>query len=368
MRGNILIHSNYHPENHGGIEYVVSELIAVARGMDFSVTCFYGGLDSKRHIDMNKVKHIQRRIFFKVKGLCFLSLGNIFFYRAARESNIIIFQEPYPYLWPSLFLLRLMKKGNIVLLAHADPVAPPIIKKLYSIVRSIVFNGTKLVATSPQLLDKLKISTKYSEVIPLGIDKSFDEESHLTTNSNQKNSYVLYFGRLAEYKGIEYLLESIKNLPEIEFVIAGNGPLSRLVSEFIRDNKLNNIEFINESVSDKRKVDLIRNCAFLVFPSTTENEAFGIVQLEAMRESKAIVNTLLNNGVNFVAPHDVCAVTCQPKNHIALAQAISLLWNDVELRARLSVNSRDRFLAFFTNYRFREAWSNLLQGLANKPL
>ena len=361
MKNTILIHSNYHPRNQGGIEYVVSQLIAICQNVGFEVSCFYGGENSINYTDQNQVHHIQRGILLKIKGACLLSFGNLSFFYAALKSKVIIFQEPYPFLWPSLLLLRLFKKRNIIVLVHADPAASPVIKRIYSIVRTFIFKDFILVATSPQLLKKIGFSGKHAEIIPLGIDASLNEKP---SDYRTENSYVLYFGRLAEYKGIEYLLGAAQSLPHISFVIAGDGPLAPKVNDLIKSGDIKNIKFVNELISESNKIELIENCLFLAFPSTTENEAFGIVQLEAMRASKAIVNTDLGNGVNFVAPHNICAITCRPKDVKDLSEAINSLWSDKELLMRLSVNSRERFLKMFTNDRFRESWVHLIQKIS----
>lgn len=47
----------------------------------------------------------------------------------------------------------------------------------------------------------------------------------------EKGDYVLYFGRLSEEKGIDRLLDACRLAPEIPFVIAGRGPLARLLEE-----------------------------------------------------------------------------------------------------------------------------------------
>ena len=360
MKNKILIHSNYHPNNQGGIEHVVSQLIAICQNMGFEVSCFYGGENNINQTDENQIRHIQRRILMKIKGACLLSLGNLSFFYAALTSKVVIFQEPYPFLWPSLLLLRLFRKSNVIILVHADPAASAIIKRVYNIVRSFIFKDFNLVATSPQLLKKIRCSGRLTEIIPLGVDASLNEKP---SDRRAESSYVLYFGRLAEYKGIEYLLGAAQSLPHISFVIAGDGPLAPKVNDFIKSRNIENIKFFNELISESDKIELIQNCLFLVFPSTSENEAFGIVQLEAMRASKAIVNTDLGNGVNFVAPHNICAITCRPKDVEALSAAINTLWSDKELLMRLSVNSRERFLNMFTNDRFRESWVHLIQKI-----
>jgi glycosyltransferase involved in cell wall biosynthesis len=219
------------------------------------------------------------------------------------------------------------------------------------------------VTTSPQLLSSLDlIKFKSSNIIPLGIPYQDIRQPACIV----EKSYALYFGRLADYKGIDYLLDAIKALPHISFVIAGQGPLSTLVCEFIARHNLTNVRFINEQISEEQKIALIRGCSFLIFPSTTKNEAFGIVQLEAMREGKPIVNTMLDNGVNFVAPDGLCAISCPPKDSASLSIAINSIWTDNSLRSVLSDSARRRFEENFTSDKFADLWSRLLNNIAGR--
>lgn len=353
----VLIHSNYAPTNYGGIEQVVLQLIKINVDRGFEVACFFGGDSNGVDCISNLVTHIKRKIHFKKNGACLLSLGNIKFILHAIKARFVIFQEPYPSLWPALLFLQWFTRTEIIILVHADPEASLTIKHLYSMLRRIILTKAHVVTTSPQLMSKIGlVNCKSSNVIPLGIP---EHNLQRDTRLGEK-SYVLYFGRLADYKGLDYLLESIKALPHIPFVIAGQGPLSSVIAEFINRNSLSNVRFINEYITDQRKFDLIRNCYFLVFPSTTQNEAFGIVQLEAMRECKPIVNTLLNNGVNFVAPDGLCAISCPPRDSLALTKSINLLWTDNSLHTSLSAAARSRFEEKFTEGTFVASWLKLI--------
>ncbi|MEG0229444.1 MAG: glycosyltransferase family 1 protein, partial [Oscillospiraceae bacterium] len=46
--------------------------------------------------------------------------------------------------------------------------------------------------------------------------------------STEKKDYILYFGRFSEEKGISTLLQVCKQLPDIQFVFAGTGPLESI--------------------------------------------------------------------------------------------------------------------------------------------
>jgi rhamnosyl/mannosyltransferase len=83
-------------------------------------------------------------------------------------------------------------------------------------------------------------------------------------------------------------------------------------------------------------------CDVFVLPSIGSNEAFGIVQLEAMAAGKPVVNTALDSGVTLACPPDVAALTVPPRDSAALAGAISRLLADPALRARLGEAGRAR--------------------------
>jgi rhamnosyl/mannosyltransferase len=357
----IFIHSNYHPDNFGGIEKVASEIIKLSIEIDSDVICYFGDVENT-DTNINRVQYIGRKILFKLFGAPFLSLGNTFFLLKARSSRLIIFQEPNPSLWPAIFFLRYFFKIPTIVLVHANPVSRPLIMKAYSKIRSMVFAGAACIATSPNLLRKVSSpSFLLNKCIPLSISDTanLQEKDFFTLPSR----FALYIGRLAEYKGLMYLLDAAKLAPDINFVIAGRGPLSKYIVEKINNSTVNNILFINKFVTEPEKSFLIKRAEFLIFPSTSENEAFGLVQLEAMRERKAIINTWLDSGVNYVAPNEICALTVPRRSIEELLAAIRKLWLDRVLSHTLGVQGRLRYLENFSEEKFQKSWLSLIREM-----
>ncbi len=101
----------------------------------------------------------------------------------------------------------------------------------------------------------------------------------------------VYIGRLVFYKNIEVAIEAIsiakKKFPEINLVIAGDGPhrknLERLVNDLCVQQ---NVKFAGY-VSDQEKEKILANSQALVFPSLCEG--FGIVVLEAFSQKKPVL-------------------------------------------------------------------------------
>ena len=120
------------------------------------------------------------------------------------------------------------------------------------------------------------------------------EEVEMKQSWSRKNK-ILFFGRVHEVKGINYLIEAASylkdNLDGYTIVIAGPGDVS-----YINELKmlaqglgvLNMIEFVGPVYgNDKWKV--YRNADLMVLPSHTEN--FGIVVPEALASGTPVITT-----------------------------------------------------------------------------
>ena len=103
--------------------------------------------------------------------------------------------------------------------------------------------------------------------------------------------------------------------------------------------------FLLGKVSDETKEEYFIKSDIFLFPSISKSEAFGIVQLEAMSYGLPIINTKLDNGVNYLVPEDV-GITVNIKNSENLKNAINNLKNNNNLFFQKSINSTNRFQQF----------------------
>lgn len=88
----------------------------------------------------------------------------------------------------------------------------------------------------------------------------------------KKKDYVLYFGRFSEEKGIGTLIQAAKELPDIQFIFAGTGPLE---SEINGVANIKNVGFQKGDALEK----LIREAKFSVYPSEWyENCPFSVME------------------------------------------------------------------------------------------
>ncbi len=259
------------------------------------------------------------------------------------KYDVIYLHHPYPY---GTLLSLFINNGIQIIYYHADIVKQ---KKamliFYPILRATLRRAKVVLTSSPSLLEKSQILKKYVDkvrVIPIWLDCEINQpkiELSETLNYEQEK-YFLFLGRLAEYKGLHVLVQAIKQSSDkYNFIIVGQGEMSEEICSLA---DLNNVTILNRHVTEVEKNTLLENAYCLLFPSITSNEAFGIIQLEAMRYGVPIINTDLDSGVPWVARHNQEALTIKANSADELTRAIKMIYEDCDLRQKLSVGCVSR--------------------------
>lgn len=92
---------------------------------------------------------------------------------------------------------------------------------------------------------------------------------HFNAKSNVNGQYVLYFGRLSYYKGIDILINAFDNLwvnyPNLKLVIAGK-PHGSYQIDLLSGNRKNNIIYFQGYVKTDELQTLIKHALFVVCP------------------------------------------------------------------------------------------------------
>ena len=144
----------------------------------------------------------------------------------------------------------------------------------------------------------------------------------LTRSDAEQPRHIVALGRLVGYKGYDVLVRAMQTIDGYATII-GEGPLlAELQQLAIRLGVSDRIRFAGRLTRSEIK-QLFCSAQVFAFPSVTEAEAFGIVQIEAMAAGLPIVNTQLATTVPLVARHDTEALTVPPNDPHALSQALS---------------------------------------------
>jgi spore coat protein SA len=110
------------------------------------------------------------------------------------------------------------------------------------------------------------------------------------------NKVLLYVGRLVEIKGVHHILEAMPELikadPSIRLIIAGSPSEHKIYSDYLRNLAEGVKDFVvfTSFIPNDKVHELFQISDLLVVPSA-KNEAFGLVNLEAMSTGTPVIAT-----------------------------------------------------------------------------
>ena len=157
---------------------------------------------------------------------------------------------------------------------------------------------------------------------------------------------LLFVGRLRYYKGLDYLIRALPEIPA-RLAVVGVGPMEAEWKALAEANGVSDRIAWLEEAPDADLPALYHLADLFVLPASHSSEAFGLVQVEAMAAGVPVVCTELGTGTSYVNQDGVTGRVVPPRNPAALAAAISELLADPEKRAAMSAAARARVEAEF---------------------
>lgn len=236
-----------------------------------------------------------------------------------------------------------------------DSIRGKIVGKIFNLSNSYLFKGAEsvLVNAEPVLQEALKIGAPDVKLdvklIRTPIASKFIREEPAPYRGELQK--ILFAGRLAKEKNIEALLEVARLMPELEFNIAGDGPLRELVQAAVENlPNLNYLGWLSRSALQQTIDD---NDA-LVLPS--HFETFGTVALEAMARGRLVV----------VSPG--CGISLWPSLRQGLkvideSEGLQGAFTELLLESpqcRIGMAKQARDAAMQLNYSVVENWTQIL--------
>lgn len=271
-----------------------------------------------------------------------------------KEYDVIHVHLPDPMHIFALFVLR--PKKPIIVHWHSDIVKQKYLKNLFLPFQYwILKRADKIITTSENYMLSSKDIRSFRHkcvAIPSGLNPErllVDDKIYNTLLSKYKNKKIIYsFGRMTEYKGFEYLIEAVQYLPDDYIVIiAGGGDFSKY-KELVKKYKLIDKVIFVGRIDDREVGAYYKIADIFVLPSISRNEAFGLVQCEAMYFGKPIISTdIPGSGVSFVNKNNETGFIVPIKDAKAISEKIIVLLNNKEIYNKFSTNSKKRFHKYF---------------------
>ncbi len=277
---------------------------------------------------------------------------------AWKRADVIHVHHPHP-LADLACLLRAWRTP-VVVTQHADSgraVYRPAARLVLRRAAAVVVPSRAHLALSTELAGhESKV-----EVIPFGIDQARWEM--VPPPPPGAPPRAIFIGRLVPYKGLDFLLRALERVPELRLDIVGSGPQAPRLRTLAQALAITDrVRWYGEYPDE----DLPRRMAdadFLVLPSVTVEEMFGLVVLEAMAAGRPVITTAVPSAVREVNVPGVTGLEVPLRDVAALAQALETMSRDAQLRQRMGEAGRQRVLERFTQSAMAEKHVELYERI-----
>ncbi len=366
------IYKDYFPVV-GGIENHIKMLAEAQAARGHAVSVLVTSRDHRTHIEtINGV-----RVIFAARLATVLSapISPALFALLRRETpDIAHLHFPYPFGEIANYFCG--RARRTIVTYHSDIIRQRITRALYRPLMTRVFARVdRIIATSPNYIASSPVLARWKDkcvVVPLGINPapfenataelqgtfsktlsrntqhaSFDYAA-LRSGRNTHHVSLLFVGHLRYYKGLNYLIQALRELPRAQLIVVGAGPMERAWRARARQLGVDaRIVFVG-AVRDAELPGYYAAADIFVLPASERSEAFGAVQLEAMAAGKPVVCAELGTGTSFVNVDGETGFVVPARDPRALAGAIARLIDDADLRARMGAAGRARVRREFT--------------------
>lgn len=265
----------------------------------------------------------------------------------------------------------------IVITWHSDIVRQKSLLRFYKpLQRALLNRANQIVVATPNHLTYSDWLLEFKHkvvVIPFGLDlrrfeaPSVDLKKVAELGESAAGRRVLLnVGRLVGYKGQRYAIDALRTLPDTVLWLVGAGPLEAELHRHAAAQGVSKRVVFWGDVPDPELPCFFQACDVFVFPSISPNEAFGLVQVEAMACGKPVIATNLKSGVPWVCRDGVTGRVIPPESGESLALALKPLLGDESLLRTMGDAGRARAYAEFSApvmiQRYRSLFSKLIEA------
>ena len=322
-------------------------------GMVHYTSQLANSLVKKNEVYVIAPKGIETELFSNSLHLIQLHMGNvkenfllnlllvnrgISFLRTIYKINPDIIHLQSYHLWLCLFLPFLQKYSIVTTIHDVNPhlgsraIDQNISRKIHVKFSDLLFVHGQNAKEVLEKETKCKIFA-----IPHG-DYSFFTK--LKTYDYDEEPYtVLFFGRIAEYKGLTYLIKAapliISKIPNINIIIAGSG-------YFREKNEIEaspNFEVHNYFIDDEDVGKYFQRSSVVILPYI-ECTQTGVIPIAYAFKKPVIVTNV--GSIPEIVDDGITGYIVPPKNSNSLAEAVIKLIRDENLRKKMGENAYEK--------------------------
>ena len=301
------------------------ELEHLSKYLDPEKTFIINRVSSKNYRLSNIILNF--KLFFMIKNInpdivhstVFYDIPELFLYYF-KKVTILTVHDPFPHTGETSFRRSLFRRMSFKFIDNY-----------------VLLNKRQ----KSKFIDKYKLSKKNIFDSELGIYNILND--HLKEKSyGLYNDYILFFGRVSPYKGVEYLIKSMhrvhKSYPNVKLIIAGKSNYEIDYSSAIKSDY---IIVKDEFLSVDSLTNLIKHCKFIVCPYTDATQS-GVI-MSAFALCKPVIATNVG-GLGEVIDNQKTGLLIESKNIDALVNSINELLGNPTKVAEMVNNIHSKWI------------------------
>ena len=347
----------------GGIEAVISQINESLPDEQFEKEVICCSNKEKSSIE-NGVKYNRCKFLFEFASN---TISPEFIWKLSKvNTDILHYHMPFIFAVIAHFIARPKYKKLYITYHGAIVGYDKYMRPFWGLYKHFYKIADKIHVLSPTIINSdpiLSENKEKCEIIPFGINTNVKYNEEEVENIKEKygnKKIILVIGRLVKFKGFQIVIEAMKEIDNAILLIIGDGPLKNDFEKYIEENNIKEKVVLLGAISDEKiKNNYIKACDIFILSSIRKSESFGIVQLEAMRLGKPIINTKLGTGVNYVSINGETGLTVEPKDSKELSRAINKLLQDDNLRENFGKSSKLRIDKVFNIDSIKAKYFNL---------
>ncbi|MAG02945.1 hypothetical protein CMI42_06410 [Candidatus Pacearchaeota archaeon] len=159
---------------------------------------------------------------------------------------------------------------------------------------------------------------------------------------NESEKIIFFLGRVSSVKGIDYLLKAMKELKDVKLKIAGYGKEREKFEEYVKENNLDNVEFLG-GVFGVEKLLYLSACDALVLSSLKEGAP--VTVMEAMARNRPSVVSEVG-GVKLMIKDGENGVIIEKRNVEDIVRGVRevLNWRNKDIRKHANIYKWEKII------------------------
>lgn len=190
----------------------------------------------------------------------------------------------------------------------------------------------------------------------------YDILTHFAISKNDYGSYVLFFGRIEKYKGVDLLIDAYEksDLPSngVKLIIAGKGNIDHKNTE-----SPINIVFINRFVENDELANLISHAKYVVLPYISATQSGCVMSAFAL--NKPVLATDVGDFPNVVK-NGCTGMICKANDVDAICEAMNKMEHVDLSEMELNIKRKYQEKGPFSWYRIAEALCGIYKEIVSK--